>query len=303
MTQTRKKPAKTPAKKAARKAAEPKGPGRDELKFMIESAWERRTMLTPDEIEGSTRPTVEHVIDGLENGEFRVAEPDGHGGWTVNEWLKKAVLLYFRTQDMQLVDADPAPFWDKIPARFEGYGEAQFRRLGVRVVPGTIARRGTHFGRDVVLMPSFINIGAHVGAGTMVDTWATVGSCAQVGKHCHISGGAGIGGVLEPLQASPTILEDHVFIGARSEVVEGVIVGHHSVIGMGVFIGQSTRIYDRATGKISYGVVPPGSVVVSGSLPAADGSHSLYCAVIVKQVDARTRAKTSINDLLRGLAD
>jgi 2,3,4,5-tetrahydropyridine-2-carboxylate N-succinyltransferase len=303
MTQTGKKPAKTPAKKTARKAAEPKGPGREELKFMIESAWERRTTLTPDEIDGSTRPTVEHVIDGLESGEFRVAEPDGKGGWTVNEWLKKAVLLYFRTQDMQVVDADPAPFWDKIPARFEGYGEAQFRKLGVRVVPGTIARRGTHFGRDVVLMPSFINIGAHVGAGTMVDTWATVGSCAQVGKHCHISGGAGIGGVLEPLQASPTILEDHVFIGARSEVVEGVIVGHHSVIGMGVFIGQSTRIYDRATGKVSYGVVPPGSVVVSGSLPAADGSHSLYCAVIVKQVDARTRSKTSINDLLRGLAD
>jgi 2,3,4,5-tetrahydropyridine-2-carboxylate N-succinyltransferase len=303
MTQTGKKPAKTPAKKAARKAAEPKGPGRDELKFMIDSAWERRTTLTPDEIDGSTRPTVEHVIDGLESGEFRVAEPDGKGGWTVNEWLKKAVLLYFRTKDMQVVDADPAPFWDKIPARFEGYGEAQFRKLGVRVVPGTIARRGTHFGRDVVLMPSFINIGAHVGAGTMVDTWATVGSCAQVGKHCHISGGAGIGGVLEPLQASPTIIEDHVFIGARSEVVEGVIVGHHSVIGMGVFIGQSTRIYDRATGKVSYGVVPPGSVVVSGSLPAADGSHSLYCAVIVKQVDAKTRSKTSINDLLRGLAD
>jgi 2,3,4,5-tetrahydropyridine-2-carboxylate N-succinyltransferase len=303
MTQTGKKAAKTPAKKATRKAGEPKGPGRDELKFMIESAWERRTTLTPDEIDGSTRPTVEHVIDGLESGEFRVAEPDGKGGWTVNEWLKKAVLLYFRTQDMQVVDADPAPFWDKIPARFEGYGEAQFRKLGVRVVPGTIARRGTYFGRDVVLMPSFINIGAHVGAGTMVDTWATVGSCAQVGKHCHISGGAGIGGVLEPLQASPTILEDHVFIGARSEVVEGVIVGHHSVIGMGVFIGQSTRIYDRATGKVSYGVVPPGSVVVSGSLPAADGSHSLYCAVIVKQVDAKTRSKTSINDLLRGLAD
>jgi 2,3,4,5-tetrahydropyridine-2-carboxylate N-succinyltransferase len=303
MTQTGKKPARTPAKKTARKTAEPKGPGRDELKFTIESAWERRTTLTPDEIEGSTRPTVEHVIDGLESGEFRVAEPDGHGGWTVNEWLKKAVLLYFRTRDMQLVDAGPAPFWDKIPARFEGYGETQFRKLGVRVVPGTIARRGTHFGRDVVLMPSFINIGAHVGAGTMVDTWATVGSCAQVGKHCHISGGAGIGGVLEPLQASPTIIEDHVFIGARSEVVEGVIVGHHSVIGMGVFLGQSTRIYDRASGKISYGVVPPGSVVVSGSLPAADGSHSLYCAVIVKQVDARTRAKTSINDLLRGLAD
>ncbi|WP_226470247.1 2,3,4,5-tetrahydropyridine-2,6-dicarboxylate N-succinyltransferase [Luteimonas panaciterrae] len=288
---------KTPKKKVA-----PKAPGADELKFMIESAWERRTMLTPDEIDGSTRPTVERVIDGLESGEFRVAEPDGKGGWAVNEWLKKAVLLYFRTQEMEVVDADPAPFWDKIPARFAGYDEHAFRKLGVRVVPGAVARRGAHIGKDVVLMPSFVNIGAHVGPGTMVDTWATVGSCAQIGKDCHISGGAGIGGVLEPLQASPTIIEDHCFIGARSEVVEGVIVGHHSVIGMGVFLGQSTRIYNRATKEISYGVVPPGSVVVAGSLPAADGSHSLYCAVIVKQVDAKTRAKTSVNDLLRGHA-
>ncbi|TWI04901.1 2,3,4,5-tetrahydropyridine-2-carboxylate N-succinyltransferase [Luteimonas cucumeris] len=290
------------ARKATRKKA-PQGPGIDELKFMIDSAWERRTTLTPEELEGSTRPAVERVIDGLESGEFRVAEPDGKGGWTVNEWLKKAVLLYFRVQDMEVMESYPASFWDKIPMRFGEFDEAAFRKLGVRVVPGTIARRGSHFGKDVVLMPSFINIGAHVGAGTMVDTWATVGSCAQVGKHCHISGGAGIGGVLEPLQASPTIIEDHCFIGARSEVVEGVVVGHHSVIGMGVFIGQSTRIYNRATGEISYGFVPPGSVVVSGSLPSKDGSHSLYCAVIVKQVDAKTRAKTSINDLLRGLAD
>lgn len=290
-------------KKTSKKKVAPKAPGADELKFMIESAWERRTMLTPDEIDGSTRPTVERVIDGLESGEFRVAEPDGKGGWAVNEWLKKAVLLYFRTQEMEVVDADPAPFWDKIPARFAGFDEHAFRKLGVRVVPGAIARRGAHIGKDVVLMPSFVNIGAHVGPGTMVDTWATVGSCAQIGKDCHISGGAGIGGVLEPLQASPTIIEDHCFIGARSEVVEGVIVGHHSVIGMGVFLGQSTRIYNRATKEISYGVVPPGSVVVAGSLPAADGSHSLYCAVIVKQVDAKTRAKTSVNDLLRGLAD
>ncbi len=307
-----KKAAKKTAGKPAREAAAPAKPApkavqtnseHDELRFVIDSAWERRTMLTPDEIEGSTRPTVERVVEGLEKGEFRVAEPDGKGGWKVNEWLKKAVLLYFRTQEMQLVEADPAPFWDKVPARFEGWGEAQFRKLGVRVVPGAIARRGCHLGKDVVLMPSFVNIGAYIGAGTMVDTWATVGSCAQVGKHCHLSGGAGIGGVLEPLQASPTIIEDHCFIGARSEVVEGVIVGHHSVIGMGVFIGQSTRIYDRATGEISYGYVPPGSVVVSGSLPAKDGSHSLYCAVIVKQVDAKTRAKTSINDLLRGHAE
>jgi 2,3,4,5-tetrahydropyridine-2,6-dicarboxylate N-succinyltransferase len=307
-------PPKAPAKKTARKTAKktaksavkkeaPKTSANDELRFMVDSAWERRTMLTPEEMEGSTRPVVERVIDGLESGEFRVAEPDGHGGWTVNEWLKKAVLLYFRVQDMELGESYPAPFWDKIPLRFEDFDEAKFRKLGVRVLPGVIARCGSYIGKDVVLMPSFVNIGAHIGAGTMVDTWATVGSCAQVGKHCHISGGAGIGGVLEPLQAAPTIIEDHCFIGARSEVVEGVVVGHHSVIGMGVFLGQSTRIYNRATGEISYGVVPPGSVVVSGSLPAADGSHSLYCAVIVKQVDARTRAKTSINELLRGLAD
>jgi len=290
---------KTTRRKTA-KPRPPEGPGVDELKFMIDSAWERRTMLTLDEIEGSTKPMVERVIDGLEAGEFRVAEPDGKGGWTVNEWLKKAVLLYFRTQEMELVDADPAPFWDKVPARFAGYGEADFRKLGARVVPGAIARRGSYIGKDVVLMPSFVNIGAYVGAGTMVDTWATVGSCAQVGKHCHLSGGAGIGGVLEPLQASPTIVEDHCFIGARSEVVEGFVVGHHSVIGMGVFLGQSTRIYNRATGEVSYGRVPAGSVVVSGSLPAKDGSHSLYAAVIVKRVDAKTRSKTSINELLRG---
>jgi 2,3,4,5-tetrahydropyridine-2-carboxylate N-succinyltransferase len=288
---------------SAPKKAAGKGPGVDELKFMIESAWERRTMLTLDEIDGSTRPTVERVIEGLETGEFRVAEPDGKGGWTVNEWLKKAVLLYFRTQEMQLIEADPAPFWDKVPARFADYGEAQFRKLGVRVVPGTVARRGSHIARDVVLMPSFVNIGAWIGTGTMVDTWATVGSCAQIGAHCHISGGAGIGGVLEPLQAAPTIIEDHCFIGARSEIVEGVVVGHHSVIGMGVFIGQSTRIYNRASGEIGYGRIPPYSVVVSGSLRAKDGSHSLYCAVIVKQVDAKTRSKTSINELLRGHAE
>lgn len=296
-------PAKKTARKTVRKKAAPKGPGVDELKFMIDSAWERRTMLTLDEIDGSLRESVETVISGLEDGKFRVAEPDGKGGWKVNEWLKKAVLLYFRVNEMQVVEAQPAPFWDKVPARFEGYGENDFRKLGARVVPGAIARRGAHIGKDVVLMPSFVNIGAHVGEGTMVDTWATVGSCAQVGKHCHLSGGAGIGGVLEPLQASPTIIEDHCFIGARSEVVEGVVVGHHSVIGMGVFLGQSTRIYNRMTGEVSYGYVPPYSVVVSGQLPAKDGSHSLYCAVIVKQVDAKTIGKTSINDLLRGLAD
>ncbi len=289
----------SPAKaRAAARAAEI-----ETLRFEIESAWERRAALTPEEIEGATKPAVDRVIEGLEKGDLRVAEPDGNGGWAVNEWLKTAVLLYFRTQEMELVESYPAPFWDKVPARFADFDEADFRKLGARVVPGAVVRAGSHIGKDVVLMPSFVNIGAHVGEGTMVDTWATVGSCAQIGKGCHLSGGAGIGGVLEPLQASPTIIEDHCFIGARSEVVEGFVVGHHSVIGMGVFLGQSTRVYNRATGEISYGRVPPYSVVVSGQLPAKDGSHSLYCAVIVKQVDAKTRSKTSVNELLRGLAD
>ncbi|WP_337245692.1 2,3,4,5-tetrahydropyridine-2,6-dicarboxylate N-succinyltransferase [Luteimonas sp. gir] len=273
------------------------------LQTLIEDAFARRAELTAQEIGDAVKPAVEQAMAGLESGELRVAEPDGNGGWQVNEWLKKAVLLYFRSNDMAVIDAQPAPFWDKVEARFAGFDEARFKAAGVRVVPGAAVRRGTYFGRDVVLMPSFVNIGAYVGEGTMVDTWATVGSCAQIGKHVHLSGGAGIGGVLEPLQASPTIIEDHCFIGARSEVVEGVVVGHHSVIGMGVFLGQSTRIYDRATGEISYGYVPPGSVVVSGQLPAKDGSHSLYCAVIVKQVDEKTRSKTSVNELLRGLAD
>ena len=278
-------------------------PDTSTLKASLESAFERRTELSAGEIAETVRPAVAQAIAGLESGNLRVAEPDGNGGWKVNEWLKKAVLLYFRVNDMAVIEAQPAPFWDKVESRFAGYDEARFREAGVRVVPGAVARRGTYLGKDVVLMPSFVNIGAHVGEGTMVDTWATVGSCAQIGKHCHLSGGVGIGGVLEPLQASPTIIEDHCFVGARSEVVEGVVVGHHSVIGMGVFLGQSTRIYNRATREVSYGYVPPGSVVVSGSLPAEDGSHSLYCAVIVKQVDEKTRSKTSINDLLRGLAD
>jgi len=273
------------------------------LKSTLEDAFARRAELTADEIQAQVRPAVYAAIDGLESGALRVAEPLAEGGWQVNEWLKKAVLLYFRVNDMRVIEAEPAPFWDKVEARFAGYDAAQFKAGGVRVVPGAVARRGTYFGKDVVLMPSFTNIGAYVGEGTMVDTWATVGSCAQIGKHCHLSGGAGIGGVLEPLQASPTIIEDHCFVGARAEVVEGVVVGHHSVIGMGVFLSQSTRIYNRATGEVSYGYVPPGSVVVSGSLPAKDGTHSLYAAVIVKQVDEKTRAKTSVNDLLRGLAD
>lgn len=264
----------------------------------IEDAWERRADLTVAEIDGATRPLVKDVLDAVERGELRIAAPAA-SGWQVNEWLKKAVLLSFRVNDSEVIDATPAPYWDKVPLRFSGFDEAGFRDLGARVVPGAVVRRGAHIGRDVVLMPSFVNIGAYVGAGTMVDTWATVGSCAQIGARCHLSGGVGIGGVLEPLQAAPTIIEDDCFIGARSEVVEGVIVERGSVIGMGVFLGQSTKIYDRATGEISYGRVPAGSVVVAGSLPAADGSHSLYCAVIVKKVDERTRGKTSINELLR----
>ena len=274
-----------------------------ELQLVVESAFQRRATLTMAEIDGSTRPTVERIVQGLEAGELRVSMPDGKGGWKLNEWLKKAVLLYFRVNDLRVMEAAPAAYWDKVALRFAKGDEAQFREVGARIVPGAVVRRGAHLGKDVVLMPSFVNIGAYVGAGTMVDTWATVGSCAQVGKRCHISGGAGIGGVLEPLQAAPTIIEDDCFIGARSEVVEGVIVEKGSVIGMGVFLGQSTRIYNRMTGEITHGRVPAGSVVVSGSLPAKDGSHSLYCAVIVKQVDAKTRAKTSVNDLLRGAAE
>ena len=273
-----------------------------QLRNELEAAFEARATLDAVAIE-RLRPRVERAMSLLESGEARVAEP-GEGGWTVNQWLKKAVLLYFRCNDMRLMESgSPGPYWDKVPTRFEGFAEEDFRALGSRVVPGAVVRRGAYLGKDVVLMPSFVNIGAHVGAGTMVDTWATVGSCAQIGARCHLSGGVGIGGVLEPLQAAPTIIEDDCFVGARSEVVEGVVVERGSVIGMGVFLGQSTRIYDRATKTISYGRVPAGSVVVSGSLPAADGSHSLYCAVIVKQVDERTRSKTSVNELLRGAAE
>jgi 2,3,4,5-tetrahydropyridine-2,6-dicarboxylate N-succinyltransferase len=270
------------------------------LEQLIDAAWEGRAELSPSNADAAVRDGVASALALLENGERRVAEPDGAGGWRVNQWLKKAVLLSFRLNPNRVMTAAPAPFYDKVDLRFQDFDDARFRELGARAVPGAIVRRGAHIGRDVVLMPSFVNIGAFVGAGTMVDTWATVGSCAQIGTGVHLSGGAGIGGVLEPLQAGPTIIEDGCFIGARSEVVEGVVVERGSVIGMGVFIGQSTRIYHRASGQISYGRVPAGSVVVSGSLPAADGSHSLYCAVIVKQVDEKTRAKTSVNELLRG---
>ncbi len=274
-------------------------PNIETLRPFIEDAFERRASLTNDEINSAVKPAVEQVMSLLESGQARVAEPIA-SGWQVNEWLKKAVLLYFRCNDMQVMPGAPGPYFDKVPTRFEGFDDAAFRALGVRVVPGAVVRRGAHVAKDVILMPSFVNIGAHVGTGTMVDTWATVGSCAQIGARCHLSGGVGIGGVLEPLQASPTIIEDDCFVGARSEVVEGVVVERGSVIGMGVFIGQSTRIYNRATGEVSYGRVPSGSVVVSGSLPSADGKYSLYCAVIVKQVDEKTRSKTSVNDLLRG---
>jgi 2,3,4,5-tetrahydropyridine-2-carboxylate N-succinyltransferase len=266
---------------------------------LINDAWERRAALSDEEIATTLRPAIERILDALESGALRVAEPDGHGGWHTHQWLKKAVLLYFRISANSVVDGGAMQAFDKVPLRFVDAGEAAFRAAGARVVPGALVRRGAHVAKDVVLMPSYLNIGAHVGAGTMVDTWATVGSCAQIGANVHLSGGVGIGGVLEPLQANPTIIEDDCFIGARSEVVEGVIVEKGSVIGMGVFLGQSTRIYDRASGTVSYGRVPAGSVVVAGSLPAADGSHSLYAAVIVKRVDAKTRAKTGINELLR----
>jgi 2,3,4,5-tetrahydropyridine-2-carboxylate N-succinyltransferase len=268
-----------------------------ELQPIIEAAWDARTELDDARI-SQLRPQLERVLDALETGTLRVAEPH-EGGWRVHQWVKKAVLLYFRVSGNRVMDGGPMAAFDKVPMRFADANEQAFRDAGARVVPGALVRRGAFIARDAVLMPSYVNIGAHVGEGTMVDTWATVGSCAQIGARVHLSGGVGIGGVLEPLQASPTIVEDDCFVGARSEVVEGVIVERGSVIGMGVFLGQSTRIYDRATKTISYGRIPAGSVVVAGSLPAADGSHSLYAAVIVKRVDEKTRSKTSINELLR----
>ncbi|MBN8502399.1 MAG: 2,3,4,5-tetrahydropyridine-2,6-dicarboxylate N-succinyltransferase [Sphingomonadales bacterium] len=275
-----------------------------ELAAAIEAAWDARDSVTP--ASADVRDLVDAALERLDNGTARVAEPDGKGNWQVNQWLKKAVLLSFRLNDNVLVEngAGGAPAFDKVPSKFAGWGENRFRAAGFRVVPGAVARRGAFIGKGVILMPSFVNIGAHVGEGTMVDTWATVGSCAQIGKHVHLSGGVGIGGVLEPLQAGPVVIEDNCFIGARSEVVEGVRVCEGAVLSMGVYLGASTRIVDRATGEIHIGTVPPYSVVVPGSMPGKplpDGSPgpSLYCAVIVKTVDAQTRAKTAINDLLR----
>ena len=268
------------------------------LQSTIELAWDNRAEISALNAP-QVREAVEHVIAELDAGRLRVAERQGVGQWSVNQWVKKAVLLSFRLSDNRLMRAGELGFFDKVATKFAQADEAQLREAGVRVVPPAVARRGSFLARNVVLMPSYINIGAYVDEGTMVDTWATVGSCAQIGRNVHLSGGVGIGGVLEPLQANPTIIEDNCFIGARSEIVEGVIVEENSVISMGVYIGQSTKIYDRATGEVIYGRVPAGSVVVSGNLPSPDGRYSLYCAVIVKKVDAQTRAKTSINELLR----
>jgi 2,3,4,5-tetrahydropyridine-2-carboxylate N-succinyltransferase len=268
------------------------------LESLIDTAFENRAAISPGHAPKELTDTVAAVLDGLNHGRLRVAEKID-GQWVTHQWLKKAVLLYFRCYDNRVIDGGATTYFDKVPLRFDGFSDADFRQGGFRVVPPAVARTGSFIGRNVVMMPSYVNIGAYVDDGTMVDTWATVGSCAQIGKNVHLSGGVGIGGVLEPLQANPTIIEDHCFIGARSEIVEGVIVEAHSVISMGVFIGQSTKIYDRATGEVSYGRVPSGSVVVPGSLPSADGTYSLACAVIVKRVDAQTRAKTSINELLR----
>ncbi len=269
------------------------------LQNIIDAAWENRASLSPANPPKEIADAVESVISDLNKGRKRVAEKI-NGEWVTHQWLKKAVLLSFRLQDNAIVKAGDLAFYDKVQTKFAHLTTEQIAATGVRVVPPAVARRGSYLAKNVILMPSFVNIGAYVDEGTMVDTWATVGSCAQIGKNVHLSGGVGIGGVLEPLQANPTIIEDNCFIGARSEVVEGCIVEENSVLGMGVYIGKSTKIYNRATGEVSYGRVPSGSVVVAGNLPSADGKYSLYCAVIVKQVDAQTRSKTSINDLLRG---
>ena len=270
---------------------------------IIETQWEARDQIS-SATTGETREAVETALAALDAGELRVAEPKDGGNqreWFVNQWAKKAVLLSFRLNDSNVMSGGPAGggWWDKVPSKFEGWGEKEFTAAGFRAVPSATVRRGSYVAPSVVLMPSFVNLGAYIDEGTMVDTWATVGSCAQIGKHCHISGGAGIGGVLEPLQAGPVVIEDNCFIGARSEVAEGVIVREGAVLSMGVYLGASTKIVDRATGDILYGEVPPYAVVVPGAMPSDKGGPSLYCAVIVKQVDEKTRAKTSVNDLLR----
>ena len=271
------------------------------MKNIIEQAFENRGEITPDNAPKEIREAVSEAIELLDSGKARVAERRGVGDWVVNEWLKKAVLLSFRLENNQPMQGGFTQYYDKVPSKFADMSPEDFDKSGIRVVPPATARKGSFIASDTVLMPSYVNIGAYVDSGTMVDTWATVGSCAQIGKNVHLSGGVGIGGVLEPLQAAPTIIEDNCFIGARSEVVEGVIVEEGSVISMGVYIGQSTRIFNRETGEITYGRIPAGSVVVSGNLPSKDGTYSLYCAVIVKQVDSKTLGKVGINELLRGI--
>ena len=270
----------------------------DAARKTIDEAWENRAQINPGSAPGALRDAVEQVIAGLDTGKLRVCEKTADG-WTTHQWIKKAVLLSFRLEDNRVMPGGATQYYDKVPGKFASWDAAAFAAGGFRVVPPAMARRGCYIAKNAVLMPSYVNIGAYVDEGTMVDTWATVGSCAQIGKNVHLSGGVGIGGVLEPIQANPVIIEDNCFVGARSEVVEGVIVEENSVISMGVFLGQSTKILDRATGQILYGRVPSGSVVVPGSLPSADGKYGLYCAVIVKRVDAQTRAKTSLNELLR----
>ncbi|TXH89593.1 MAG: 2,3,4,5-tetrahydropyridine-2,6-dicarboxylate N-succinyltransferase [Rhodoferax sp.] len=270
-----------------------------QLQSILDNAWENRANISAKSAPAEVVQAVEHVLDSLNNGSLRVATREGVGQWTTHQWIKKAVLLSFRLKDNEIIQAGDLGFYDKVPTKFAGMNEEAMRATGVRVVPPAVARRGSFLAKGVILMPSYVNIGAYVDEGTMVDTWATVGSCAQIGKNVHLSGGVGIGGVLEPMQAGPTIIEDNCFIGARSEVVEGVVVEENSVISMGVYIGQSTPIYDRASDSVSYGRVPAGSVVISGSLPKDGGKYNLYAAVIVKRVDAQTRAKTSLNDLLR----
>lgn len=268
------------------------------LQSIIDNAFENRANISMQNCDANIKAAVEDVIQGLDSGDLRVAEKID-GEWVTNQWIKKAVLLSFKLKDNVLTEIPGGAYFDKVPLKFDGYTPERFVAEGLRACPGAVVRRGSYLEPNVVLMPSFVNIGARVGAGTMVDTWATVGSCAQIGKHVHLSGGAGIGGVLEPVQAGPTIIEDNCFIGARSEIVEGVIVGEGSVVSMGVFIGKSTRIYDRTTGEIMYGKVPPYSVVVSGNLPSKDGKYSLYAAIIVKRVDEKTRSKIGLNELLR----
>ena len=272
-----------------------------QLQAIIEDAFERRAEITPATASAEIKDAVFSVIADLDSGKLRVAERTDGQNWVTHQWIKKAVLLSFRLEDNVLLDDGVTRYFDKVPPKFANYTEADFKGGGFRVVPNAIVRRGSFIAKNAVLMPSYVNIGAYVGEGTMVDTWATVGSCAQIGKNVHLSGGVGIGGVLEPVQAGPTIIGDNCFIGARSEVVEGVVVEDNCVISMGVYIGQSTKIYDRETGEVTYGRVPSGSVVVSGNLPSKDGSYSLYCAVIVKKVDEKTLGKVGINELLRGI--